>query len=476
MSRIFVVCGLGFGDEGKGATVDYLVRKYGIGTVVRFNGGPQAGHNVVSPEGAWHCFAQFGSGTLAGETRTFLSSPMLIEPSALRVEGKHLSAKGVNNAMSRIVIDSDCPVITPYHKMTNQMKELSRKGSRLGSCGMGVGEAVFDSRRGMQLTVSDLSDKKILREKLNDIYRKHSEESFLLSRKGSKRMRETFAYFIDNYPVSALILSYEEFLWKFGQDGIQGGWYLKDLLAQGGDLVFEGAQGALLDFHAGFYPYVTKTEVTFKSADSLLANAGFHGNVTRVGVIRAYATRHGAGPLVTGNDFLAPNLYDPYNGKNVWQGEFRTGWFDLVASRYAIAAGGRPDVLALTCLDKLSRLETIGVCVSYEYTGNNVSSLGEFFEWDRIPGNRIRINSIKTRTGEDEKGNGLLAGLLFDCRPLEFKTFKGWPTDISGATSFDDLPAEAVEYVSYIESKNGLSVPVATVSVGNSALNRLEHI
>ncbi|KAF0249156.1 MAG: adenylosuccinate synthase [bacterium] len=125
--QAFIVVGLGYGDEGKGTTTDYLTRKYQAHTVIRFNGGSQAAHHVVTSSGITHCFAQFGSGTLVSGVRSYLSSYMAVDPLALLVENQALQEKGVQDGLSRIIIDENCLVITPFHKIINQMQEVSWK-------------------------------------------------------------------------------------------------------------------------------------------------------------------------------------------------------------------------------------------------------------------------------------------------------------------------------------------------------------
>ena len=139
--RHTIVFGLGFGDEGKGSIVDALVRRQGFRTVVRFNGGPQAAHHVVLPDGRWHCFAQFCSGMLSPRTQSWLSEFMLVDPLALQKEELALRKLGVQNAFQRLYIDAACVVVTPFHKHLNRLQECLRDQTRHGSCGLGVGWA-----------------------------------------------------------------------------------------------------------------------------------------------------------------------------------------------------------------------------------------------------------------------------------------------------------------------------------------------
>ena len=143
--RAIAVVGLGAGDEGKGASVDALVRRLGLRVVVRHNGGPQAAHHVVREDGVVHCFAQFGAGTLVPGVRTHLSRFMLVEPLGLAREAAALGRIGVGSALQRGTIDVACAVVTPFHRLFGRMQELARGSARHGSCGLGVGSAYVDA-------------------------------------------------------------------------------------------------------------------------------------------------------------------------------------------------------------------------------------------------------------------------------------------------------------------------------------------
>lgn len=163
---LFLIIGLGYGDEGKGTITDYLTRVYDVDLIVRYNGGSQAAHNVVTENGIWHCFSQFGSGTLAG-ARTFLSEYMFVEPFALMEEVKHLEKKEVSQPLSLLLLHEDCVVVTPYHRYMNRVKELLRS-QRHGSCGLGIGQAMQDNLNPHipTIQIKDFSDKEKLFAKL----------------------------------------------------------------------------------------------------------------------------------------------------------------------------------------------------------------------------------------------------------------------------------------------------------------------
>src|SRR6266511_4167773 len=304
-----IVVDLGYGDAGKGTVVDWLCATRAVHTVVRFNGGAQAGHNVVRPDGRQHTFAQFGSGTFHAGVRTHLSRHVVVDPLALVVEADHLAAVGVPDALARLTVDRDALLATPYHRAANRARETARGVDRHGSCGLGVGETMAyalahpaDAPR-----VGDCAAPRLLCHRL------------------------------------ALLRS----------------------AVRAGPVVFEGAQGVLLDEWHGFHPYTTWSTTTFTNAEELLAEAGASGY--RLGVLRTFTTRHGPGPLVTEDPTLL--LTHRYNPTNPWQGGFRVGHFDAVAHRYALAVAGGVDGLALTHLDTAARRPGLRLCDRYDREG-----------------------------------------------------------------------------------------------------------
>ncbi len=363
--RAFVIGGLVFGDEGKGTTVDYLVRQYGAHVVIRYNGGSQAGHNVITPNGLHHCFAQFSSGTLIPGTLTYLSQFMFVDPLRLMSEYDVLVEKGVNDALDRLIINDSCPVITPFHKFTGQIRELVRGTKRVGSCGMGVGEAMNDFANNPKncLTMKDLADRRVLESKLRLLQRnkilvaesilKLSSDNTIVESVNEIKSGELFERCFQSYSIfSELPIRRDD------------GEYLKEILAQPGTVVFEGAQGVLLDKKLGFKPFVTKSDCTFTNADRLLAD--YDGRVIKLGIARAYTTRHGNGPFITEDDSLAELLVNEHNVENTWQGKFRIGWFDLVVLKYAFEVLGKLDGIVMTNLDRVQNLNFIKVCTAYK--------------------------------------------------------------------------------------------------------------
>jgi adenylosuccinate synthase len=312
------VVDLGYGDAGKGTVVDWLCMAGQVHAVVRFNGGAQAAHNGVTHRGRHHVFAQFGSGTFTAGVRTHLSRFMLVDPLALVAEADHLAALGVPDAMDRLTVDRRALLTTPYHAAANRARETARGARRHGSCGMGIGETVaYALAHGEDAPrAGDCADPPALGRKLT-------------------RLRDRLEAELGPLPAPAVDACAEAFGAFSPRVEVVGGDHLRRLL-RAGRVVFEGAQGVLLDEWHGFHPFTTWSTTTFANVDALLAEAGMPGAVIRLGVLRTYATRHGPGPFVTEDPSLTASLSDRHNAWGPWQGGFRVGHLDLVAMRYAV--------------------------------------------------------------------------------------------------------------------------------------------
>ncbi len=359
---IFFVAGLAYGDEGKGTIVDYLTRIYGAKLVVRYNGGPQAGHRVVTANGQSHIFSQFGSGTLAG-ARTYLSEYMLIEPYALVNEADSLGC-----GLDRVCIHEAAVVITPYHWMANQIRELARDkdSKRHGSCGMGVGEARGDSLVAGSNTIfaRDLLKSEVSVLKLRDLKAQKLEE---LKDLASVCMGTAVVYRqMEREDPNAVAAFYRKHAWN-----IVSGNYVRNCCRSKQTVIFEGAQGVLLDEILGASPFVTWTNTTYDNAQGIL---GTEIEPTRIGVIRTHMTRHGHGPFVTESTGV-PASSDDHNTEGPWQGPVRRGWFDAVALRYSIKHA-KPDLLAITHLDRAH--EEFKYVNEYQRCGASVYTLDKF--------------------------------------------------------------------------------------------------
>jgi adenylosuccinate synthase len=351
-----IVVDLGYGDAGKGAVVDRLCRTGEFGAVVRFNGGAQAAHNVITADGRHHTFAQFGSGTLRG-VPSHLSRFVCVDPLALAAEADHLRALGVPDPYALLTVDRRAPLTTPYHAAANRLRERARGAARHGSCGMGVGETAAYALAHPQdaPTAGDCTSRPRLLRLLRLLRDRLADELGPLPAPAIEDCADAFAAFARTVAVTG-----EEHLGR---------------LARQAPLVLEGAQGVLLDEWHGFHPFTTWSTTTFANAETLLAEADQAGSALRLGVVRTYTTRHGPGPLVTENPELAPLLPEPHNGHGPWQGAFRVGHFDAVAHAYAAEVCGGVDALAITHLDAVARCRSLRVCRAYGIDGALVERL-----------------------------------------------------------------------------------------------------
>jgi len=325
--KSWAVVDLGFGDAGKGATVDFLVRDQGADLVVRFNGGAQAAHNVITPDGRHHTFAQFGSGSFVPGVRTHLGPRLVIDPGALLVEAEHLERKGVVRPLDRLTVDPNAVLITPFHLATNRLRELLRGKDRHGSCGIGFGETVADAQAGRE----SLRARDLLGDPAPALRRIQERKRWELL---EARELEEFEILEDPEAVERTLE-----LWAEWTPQVHEG------LPPARGVVFEGAQGVLIDERWGYAPHTTWSDCTFNGAEELCA-----GELIRVGVIRAHSVRHGPGPFPTEDvDWPAP---DKHNGTGRWQGAVRAGPLDLDLLRYALDCVGGADWLAVTWLDR----------------------------------------------------------------------------------------------------------------------------
>lgn len=367
MLRGVIVTDLGFGDSGKGTVTDALVRRLGAGLVVRHNGGAQAGHNVVLEDGRNHTFSQLGAGSFVQGVRTHLSRYMVIHPGGLLEEAKLLESKKVENVLSRLTIDPRAKVITPFHQAANRLREVLRGEARHGSCGLGVGETMHHwiEHPEEAVTAWDLFHPEHLQSKLCRVQQRYWQE-FAGSR--TELMRDPLGV------TEMGILESAHAGIVFMNRARQLAPLVRELQPPEGTVIFEGAQGVLLDEWRGFHPHTTWSTCTFDNALELLREWG--GEPYRLGVVRSYATRHGAGPFPTEDRDLT--LPEPHNCWGPWQEGFRLGWLDSVLLKYAVEVCGGVDGLALTHLDCLK--PGWKLCTGYQ--GLNRLEPGPFMDLD----------------------------------------------------------------------------------------------
>lgn len=343
-NKPFIVSGLQNGDESKGKWTAFLSRKLNKTLNVRYNSGPNAMHNVVS-KGIHHCFSQFGS-TLFEGTPTLFSRYTLIEPLALANEAQILKSKVDFTPYDKLFIDARAKLITPFHVITNRLH--SEKGS---TTGMGIGVTVQDSidRPINHMTVLDLLQPDL-------VYKLESAKAYIINRYGYNE-----AYNID---LTDLVERYDRITENlnilFAVD--------VNSLMRTNNLIFEGAQGILLDEDFGFAPYNSWSKTTKHNALKLLADAGITEKPINVGLTRIYSHKHGIGQLPSYDAELTEMLPEPHNGFNEYQGHFRAGWLDLNLLRYAIDVNDGIDYIAFSHTDYRDRVRDWKICTAYEST------------------------------------------------------------------------------------------------------------
>ena len=387
--------------------------------MVRYNGGAQAGHNVVTPDGRHHTFSQFGSASFVPGVHSLLSRFVVIHPSGFLREGDLLYAQGLSDIYSRTHISDQALIITPFHQAANHLRELLRGPTRHGSCGIGVGEAVEDSKNasGVSVHTADLLDVSTLTDKIEMLRLQKLDEmgGLLHGAALTPALLREWKVLEDPQVVSEWIAQ----ITRLRELGIiVPDAEIEQRISTSEMAIFEGAQGILLDADAGFHPYTTWSNCTDANARQLISQTNTAFEILRIGILRTYAVRHGPGPLPTEQTVLAP-LISEHNQTNDWQGQVRYGYFDAVLARYALSVNGGVDQLALTHCDFLTKIPDWQVCTSYRIEENKIeilplhrdlsitkreeitnSLLSAFPEYLNIPGNFASVsNKITSLTG-----------------------------------------------------------------------------
>lgn len=441
MSKVFIVAGLGYGDEGKGGIVSYLAQREKASAVVRYNGGSQAGHAVVLDDGRHHIFSQFGAGTFSG-AKTFLSRYMIVNPIPMLAEAAGLEKLGVKDPLRLVSASGMALITTPFHVATNRLREIHRNKGRHGSCGMGVGETMKDSLEypGDVLLVCHLHDRRRTRAKLHGLRERKLAEMSLLDLPDNAAVDREMGVLRDMSVIDKCVEYYDEF--RYSIEATVDDDNEIAMLMKEGPVIFEGAQGVLLDENLGFFPYNTWTATTMVNADTLLNNAVCYGEmpeVSRIGVFRAYSTRHGAGPLVTEDDEMTRRLPDSYNHLDAYQGGFRVGHLDAVTIRYAMGVCKYIDTIALTHLDKIPKSDQVKICYGYQ-TERDESLFGYFGD---------AAVSIKHGDGDHQ---ARLGTAMMNAKPLYVKT-----------EVFSDLDLGPPGVVGVIEEVSGVGVGICSL-------------
>ena len=416
MTKSIVVLGTQWGDEGKGKIVDLLSRD--VDAVVRFQGGHNAGHTLVidDQKTVLHLIP---SGILNEGAQCLIGNGVVVSLEALKTETEGLEAKGVD-VRSRLGISPACPVIMPYHELLDHAREKARGVNAIGTTGRGIGPAYEDkvSRRGIR--ISDLYNPGLLSEKLEEAMDYHN---FVLDQYfGMQRM--SFDRVLDD--ALQLGACFSELVKDVSGE-------LHRLRTEGKRILYEGAQGSLLDIDHGTYPYVTSSNTTI-GAVCTGAGVGPSAIDYVLGITKAYTTRVGSGPFPT-------ELFDEVGAGLAERGaEFgattgrprRCGWLDAVALRRAAHTNGVTG-FCVTKLDVLDGVETIKVGIAYRLNGE--------------------LLDIPPQNAE-----------AWDDLEVEYESFPGWQESTRGITRFEDLPANAKTYLAAMEALCG--APVHMVSTG----------
>jgi len=416
MGKNVVVLGTQWGDEGKGKIVDLLTEQ--AAAVVRFQGGHNAGHTLVI-DGKKTVLHLIPSGILRENVLCLIGNGVVLSPEALLKEMKQLEENGVP-VKERLRLSPACPLILPYHIAIDQAREVARGAAKIGTTGRGIGPAYEDkvSRRGLRL--GDLQDKEAFATKLAEILKYHN---FVLENYYNAEP-------VDFDTVLSDALRMADELLPLMMDVTAK---LHELRKQGANIMFEGAQGSLLDIDHGTYPYVTSSNTT---AGGTSTGSGFGPLYLDyiLGITKAYTTRVGGGPFPTElHCEVGAGLAERGHEFGSTTGRARRcGWFDAVALNHAIQINSVSGI-CLTKLDVLDGMEEIKICVGYkDAQGNDVYSLNGSEDYEKVT-------------------------------PV-YETMPGWSDSTLGAQSIDQLPQAAIDYIKRLEEL--METPIDIVSTG----------
>ena len=416
MGKNVVVVGTQWGDEGKGKIVDLLTDK--ASAVARFQGGHNAGHTLVI-EGEKTVLHLIPSGILREGVRCLIGNGVVLALDALIAESRGLIDAGIP-VMERLTVSPGCPLILPSHVALDLAREKARGAAAIGTTGRGIGPAYEDKVARRALRVSDLFVRENFASKLGEVLDYHN---FMLKHY-FRAEPVNFNQTLDEAMAAAEVVR------PIVGDVTQ---VLQDITEAGNSVLFEGAQGTFLDVDHGTYPFVTSSN-TVAAAASTGTGVGPLNLDYILGIVKAYATRVGAGPFPT-------ELFDDMGEHLASVGaEFgattgrprRCGWFDAVALRRSIV-NSSVSGLCITKLDVLDGLETIQICVGYTIDGEEISGLP------------------------------ILVDRIADCQPI-YEELDGWSESTVGITNYDDLPKNARTYLKRIEEL--VRIPIDIISTG----------
>ncbi len=411
-----VVVGSQWGDEGKGKIVDWLSVRADI--VVRFQGGHNAGHTLVI-NGKTYKLSLLPSGIVREGKLSVIGNGVVVDPWALIDEMERLRAQGVKISPDNLKLSESATLILPVHQQLDEAREGSNSGTKIGTTKRGIGPAYEDKVGRRALRVSDLLSPDLLAEKVENLLVHHN-----ALRRGMDLAPLDGAVLVDQLKeIAPKVIPFIAPVWKI----------LDNARRAGDRILFEGAQGTLLDIDHGTYPFVTSSN-TIAGQAAVGSGIGPSALSHVLGITKAYTTRVGEGPFPTEQDNeVGQRLGERGHEFGTVTGrKRRCGWFDAVLVRQAAITGGI-DGIALTKLDVLDGFDEIKICVGYELNGEAI---------DYLPPTALDQARVK---------------------PI-YKSVPGWHESSYGARSWADLPANAVQYVRYIEELIGTPVTLLSTS------------
>ncbi|MDO5370618.1 adenylosuccinate synthase [Paracoccus sp. (in: a-proteobacteria)] len=409
-----VVVGAQWGDEGKGKIVDWLSERADV--IARFQGGHNAGHTLVIGNEVFK-LSLLPSGIVRKNKLAVIGNGVVLDPWALFAEIDKLAGQGVAISTENLMIAENTPLILPLHQDLDKLREEAAGASKIGTTGRGIGPAYEDKVGRRTIRLADLSDEETLDQRLDRLLAHHDPLRQGLGAEPIDRA-ELKAKLME---IAPKLLPYAQPVWKI----------MADARKSGKRILFEGAQGALLDIDFGTYPYVTSsTTMSGAAASGTGMGPGAIGYV--LGIVKAYTTRVGSGPFPTElTDEIGQRLGERGHEFGTVTGrKRRCGWFDAALVRQTCAISG-VNGIALTKLDVLDGFETLKICTGYTVDGEH---------YDYLP---------------------TAAALQARAQPV-YEEIEGWSESTEGARSWADLPAAAIKYVRRIEEL--IQCPVALLS------------
>lgn len=412
----FVVLGAQWGDEGKGKMTDYLAEEAEV--IVRFQGGNNAGHTVEVGEKQYKLHL-IPSGILHDNKLNIIGNGVVVDPKALFTEIDYLEAEGVKVTPNKLIISDRAHVIMPYHKVLDKLKEKARGKNDIGTTGKGIGPCYTDKFERSGIRICDLIDEEVFKEKLKENIE-----------------------FKNKYIVNVLggeALNYDEILKEYLELAERLRPYVQDTsvrlyneIKEEKNVLFEGAQGMLLDIDYGTYPYVTSSNTT---ACGVASGSGIGPTMitNAVGIAKAYTTRVGKGPFPTELDNeIGEWIREKGHEYGVTTGRSRRcGWLDAVILKTTVRVSGLTS-LCVTKIDTLAGLEKLKICVGYKFDNKVI---------DYFPAS---LND------------------LAKCEPI-YEEFDGWGDEVAKARSYEELPENAKKYLSRIEELTGTKISIIGV-------------